>query len=423
MKRLLMTIALVLGLTMLPSAGAFAATQAELEAKIKAMEQTLNQMKAELGQVRQQQQQQQQAVQAAATSKLPAWAERITFFGDVRFRYEHTTYDETTLDGVPTSKSDKDRFRVRLRFGARSQINEDVELGMRMTLGSDDDPTSTNVTMGNYFGEYTTWGIDEAYVKWTPSLVPDKAFTFSFGKVPQPFVTTKVIWDSDVVPEGAFINYTFNKGGDWRPFINASFMTVNQPGDWSSNDYAPAAQAGIKGRAGAFSLVGTAGYTAWGNLGDPGDLPPNLHGTPTYTENGETRTTNYQVWDVFAQAAFKFSPKGSVGMWGQYVQNADSSGPYQDKDSGYGVAGFVTYDKFKFLVLYKDVEANATPGFIADSDSGYVNRKGWQLEGEYQMWKYGKLQVTYYNTEPDDANIPGATNKSQTIFVNTIFKF
>ena len=110
-------------------------------------------------------------------------------------------------------------------------------------------------------------------------------------------------------------------------------------------------------------------------------------------------------------------------MWGQYVQNSDASGPYQDKDSGYGVAGFVAYDKFKFLVLYKDVEANATPGFIADSDSGYVNRKGWQLEGQYQMWKYGKLLVTYYNTEPDDATIPGATNKSQTIFVNTIFKF
>ena len=419
MKRLMMVAALALGLCMLPSTWAAAATQAELEAKIKAMEQTLQEMKAQLGQVQHSQQQQQQAVEAAAANKLPSWVERITFFGDVRFRYEHTSYDE--LNG--TDKSDRDRFRVRLRFGARSQIHPDVELGMRMTLGSDTDPTSTNQTMGNYFGEYSTWGVDQAYVKWTPSLVPDKGLTFSFGKVPQPLVTTKIIWDSDVVPEGAFINYTFNKGGDWRPFVTAAFMTVNQPGDWSNNIYAPAAQVGVKGKAGAFSVEGAAGYTSWGDLGDPGNLPPNLHGTPTYVEGGETRTTNYQVWDLYAKAAFKFNPKGSVGMWGQYLQNSDAEGPYQDKDTGYGVAAFVTYDKFKFEVLYKNVQADATPGFIADSDSSYVNRKGWQVEVQYKMWRYGNLVVTYYNTEPEDDSIPGAANASQTIFVNTIFKF
>ncbi|MBU1155403.1 MAG: putative porin, partial [Proteobacteria bacterium] len=165
MKRLMMVAALALGLCMLPSTWAAAATQAELEAKIKAMEQTLQEMKAQLGQVQHSQQQQQQAVEAAAANKLPSWVERITFFGDVRFRYEHTSYDE--LNG--TDKSDRDRFRVRLRFGARSQIHPDVELGMRMTLGADDDPTSTNQTMGNYFGEYSNWGIDQAYVQWTPS--------------------------------------------------------------------------------------------------------------------------------------------------------------------------------------------------------------------------------------------------------------
>jgi len=129
------------------------------------------------------------------------------------------------------------------------------------------------------------------------------------------------------------------------------------------------------------------------------------------------------VWDVYAKAAFKFNPKGSVGMWGQYLQNSDAEGPYQDKDTGYGVAAFVTYDKFKFEVIYKNVQADATPGFIADSDSSYVNRKGWQMEIQYKMWKYGLLEITYYNTEPEDDAVPGATNASQTIFVNTIFKF
>jgi hypothetical protein len=424
MGKLMMVAAMVLGFTMAPSAWAAAATQAELEVKIKAMEQALQEMKVQLGQVRQEQKTQQQAVEAAATRKLPSWAERMTFFGDLRFRYDHTNYDETTIAGVPTNKEDKDRFRVRLRFGVRSQIQEDVEVGMRMTLGSDTDPTSTNVTMGNYFGEYTSWGIDQAYVKWTPSLVPDRALTFSFGKVPQPLYTTKIIWDLDVVPEGAFLNYTFNKGGNWRPFVTVAYMTVNQPGDWSSNVYAPAGQLGFRGKAGNLDLSGEAGYTSWGKLGDPGDLPPNLYGTPTYTTaDGDERTTNYEVVDLYARAVFKFSTKGSVGVWGHVLQNLDSEGPYQDSDTGYGAATWITYGKFMFDVLYKHVEANASPGFIADSDSSYVNRKGWQFDAHYQMWTYGWVVLTYYNTEPVDDSIPGATNKSQTFFINTYFKF
>jgi len=39
------------------------------------------------------------------------------------------------------------------------------------------------------------------------------------------------------------------------------------------------------------------------------------------------------------------------------------------------------------------------------------------------LWQYGRLQLTYYNTEPEDASVPGAINKSQTFFVNTIFQF
>ncbi|MCB2193775.1 MAG: putative porin [Deltaproteobacteria bacterium] len=147
------------------AAPAKAATQAELEAKIKMMEQTLNEMKSQLQQVQTTQVQQQQAVEVAAANKLPSWVERMTFYGDTRFRYEHTSYDD--LNGK--SKSGKDRFRIRLRFGVRSQIHPDVELGMRMVTGANDDATSTNQTMGNYFGEYSAWGLDRAYVKWTPS--------------------------------------------------------------------------------------------------------------------------------------------------------------------------------------------------------------------------------------------------------------
>ncbi len=396
---------------------AMAATQAELEAKIKAMEQTLQQMKSQLQQVHNTQQQ--QAVEVAAKGKLPSWVERMTFYGDTRFRYEHTSYDD--FNGK--AKSGKDRFRIRLRFGVRSQIHEDVELGFRMATGSDDDPTSTNSTMGNYFGEITSWGVDRAYVKWTPSFVPTKGFMFEFGKVPQPFMTSKAIWDGDVVPEGGFAQFTFNKGGAWQPYILGAYMTVEQSGEFSDNVLAPAAQIGIKGKVGAFKIKAATSYTSWGDLGDVGNLPDNIHGNPTWTEGGGTRMSNFDVWDLYASASFKFAKKGAVSAWGHYLTNQGADGPWQDQDTGWAAGAKVKYDKFSFSAWYKNIEANATPGFIADSDSGYVNRKGWVLGAGYKMWKYGEIKLSYYNTEPIEDSIPGASNSSQTFFCDFVFKF
>ncbi len=418
-------VAAALALSWFLASPAQAATQAELEKKIEMLERSLQELKGELKQVQTTQAKQEQAVQQVAASKaaksaLPGWVERITFYGDTRFRYEHTTYDD--LNGK--SKTGKDRFRVRLRFGVRSQIHEDVELGFRMATGADSDPTSTNQTMGNYFAEYSKWGLDRAYIKWTPSAVPGKGLGFEFGKVPQPFMTSKAIWDGDVVPEGAFLKYTANKGGSWQPFFTVAYMTVNQTGEWSSNIYAPAAQAGVKGKTGAFKLDGSVGYTSWGNLGDPGDIPPNVHGNPEYLDSaGATRLSEFRVWDVYAKATYKFTKKGSVALWGHYLNNTGATGPNKDKDVGWAAGGKFKFQKFSFDAWYKHIEANASPGFIADSDSGFVNRKGWVLAAGYKIWKYGKVKFSYFNMDPLDGELDGAGNGFQTFLADFVFKF
>jgi len=413
--------ALVLGAVLCLGAAwapAQAASQEDLEKKIQMLEQSLQGLKQQLAEVKTTQDQQAAVAQVAASDALPKWIERITLFGDTRFRYEHTSYDD--LNGK--SKSGKDRFRVRLRFGVKSQIHEDVQLGFRMASGSDDDPTSTNQTMGNYFAEITSWGVDQAWVTWTPSAA-GKMIDLSFGKIKNPFMTSKGIWDGDVVPEGAFIKGTFNKKGNVQPFLLVSYMFVSQGGEFDDNLYAPAAQLGVKAKMGKFKLSAATSYTSWGKLGDAGYLPPNLHGTPKYTEGGKDRTTNYKVWDIYAQADYKFTDKGSLGFWGHYFSNGDSDGPYDDKDKGWAAGAKIKYDKFSFGAWYKNVEANATPGFIADSDSGYVNAKGWVLEAGYKFWKYGELKLSYYNMEPEDEKVSGASNGFQTFFTDLVFKF
>jgi hypothetical protein len=415
--------ALFLGAVLCLSAAwapAQAASQEDLEKKIQALEQSLQSLKQQLTEVKTTQDQQVAVAQVAASDALPKWAQRMTFYGDTRFRYESTTYDE--LNGK--SKADRARLRVRFRFGVKSQIHEDVELGFRLATGSDDDPTSTNQTMGNYWGEITSLGIDRVYIKWTPSFIPDKPAYLAFGKMKNPFFTTKAMFDGDVVPEGAFIGAVFNKKGTVQPYFTGAMFYLKEHKDETPDDvYAFAGQIGVKAKMNKFKWDIATSYYAWNDFGKEGNLPPNVHGNPIYQENGEDRLSTFGVWDVLAKASYKFTKKGSVGFWGHYLMNNKAEGPQEDKDKAYAFGAKLKYAKFSFGAWYKHVEANSTPGFIADSDSGFVNRKGWVLQAGYNFWKYGKLNLSYFNTEPIDKEFNGASNGSQTFFADFIFKF
>jgi hypothetical protein len=410
--------ALALSLVWAPAANA--ASQAELEAKIQAMEQSLQAMKQQLSEVSQTQHQQQVVARKAASDALPKWVQRMKFYGDTRFRFEHTTNDE--FQG--TEKDDRSRFRVRLRFGVKSQIHEDVELGFRMASGSDDDPTSTNHTMGNYWGEIQSWGIDRAYVKYMPSFVPQKAFSFTFGKAKNPFVTSKAIFDGDVVPEGAFAKVTLNKKGTIQPFVLGSWLYLKEHKNEPPDDlYAYAGQAGVKGKMNALKFTLATTYYDWNDLGKVGELPPNIHGNPIYVEDGEERLSNFKVWDVIAKASYKVSKMASLSGYGHWLTNTDASGPNEDKDTGWSAGVGFKYGPFHSKVWYKYVEANASPGFIADSDSGFVNREGIVLQAGYKFFKYADLTLKYFNMESIDEDIQAASNDYQTFFADFVFKF
>lgn len=141
---------------------ALAANQADLEKKIQSLEQSLTELKGQLNQLRDTQKQQatqMQEVKAAPApmAKLPEWLDRVSIFGDFRLRYEGLYTDDFKGKSTDT----RDRWRYRLRLGVKSQVHEDFLVAMRMASGSDDDPTSTNETMTNWFSE-KSWGIDQA---------------------------------------------------------------------------------------------------------------------------------------------------------------------------------------------------------------------------------------------------------------------
>ncbi len=400
---------------------ATAATQVELEQKIKMLEQSLGELKDQLGQVQQTQVQQgeQVAVVAskAAKDSMPKWLERISLYGDLRLRME----SKMTDDFKGKSTDDRTRWRYRLRFGARSQIHEDLQVGLRMVSGADDDPTSTNQTLDNWFSE-KSWGIDHAYAKWTPSFL-DKIVTATGGKFSNPYVTTNIMWDSDVVPEGAALQFMFNKKGAIKPFITlGAFVLKEQKSDDPGDAALYAPQAGIKWKQGACDLTLAASYYDWNKYEKVGNFPTTLNGNVLKADG---TLPKFKVWDVYGKYSYKFGEKLKASVWGHYMKNSeeDLTGAAGGKYSGYDVGLGLDYGSFGITADYKVIEANSTPGWFSDSDFNFNNRKGYVISAKYKIFDYTDAQLTWYHSQPEDEKITGASAEFDMIHADLVFKF
>ena len=118
--------------------------------------------------------------QMSAFEQSIAWAARTQVKGDVRVRQE-TVHAQNS-----GTKGDQNRQRIRARVGFYSQINPQVDTGIRIATGSGDDARSTNQSMDNYFDKKQLW-LDQAYIDFHPAAV--KNLHLIGGKMSQPWVT------------------------------------------------------------------------------------------------------------------------------------------------------------------------------------------------------------------------------------------
>src|SRR5262249_55939821 len=101
--------------------------------------------------VEEEREQEKKAVQAATeegkkASKLPDWLNRISFFGDIRFRYEGI-WNASLTNTV--DNPDRNRFRIRARLGTGMDATEEVQERVRLVSGDLNEPISTNETISN----------------------------------------------------------------------------------------------------------------------------------------------------------------------------------------------------------------------------------------------------------------------------------
>lgn len=221
----------------------------------------------------------------ASPRTLPGWTLRLTPFADFRFRYEGlffpsgndntgafpnfnaintgSPFDVTGTTFSPQLNVDKDRERLRLRvrFGAQMDLEDGFTFGLRIATGETNSPTSTNQSLGaangaqgGDFSKYAIW-LDRAFVRYQISGRHNANLEVNLGRTENPFFApSELVWDDDIGFDGLSVSGRYPVFEHVTPFATVGGFPVfntdlnfstNRPSKFSSEDkYLLAAQAG-----------------------------------------------------------------------------------------------------------------------------------------------------------------------------------
>ena len=175
--------------------------------------------------------------EAATTSagkwKLSTPITELELYGDIRLRYQYNggrTAGDTPVAAPGAGVAglhdwqERERERYRLRLGLRGILADDWFFGVRLETNASD--RSSNVTFGDDTSSSSAGGggpfakgsdgvdVGQAYLGYKGF----KDITLTGGKMPNPLVTTLMVWDPDINPEGLAeqwkhtFNFTFGGG-------------------------------------------------------------------------------------------------------------------------------------------------------------------------------------------------------------------
>ncbi len=417
------------GLLLALSVPANAAVDAKLLDMLKANGQITNaqysELQAELARDQKEQQiarqaQQETNEQIAATAKKTnelssfdqklAWAAKTQFKGDVRFRHE-----TVKIDGTPNNGGkDKDRERIRARLGAYTEINPQVDTGIRIATGSSDDARSTNQDLDGYFNKKSIW-LDLGYIDYHPDQI--KNLHVIGGKMLQPWVSMgDVIWDSDINPEGLALTYKYPLGSSAELFGSLGNYNlkdnVNGDGVQFRNDLRmTAGQLGSR-----FALTDNLKLTLGGSVyafqNDEDSRCPTAGSTACLTPAETVANTTagnaseYRLYEGFSQVDIG-GLAVPLSFYGQYVQNTKATD--KDQDTAWLLGAKSKVFGLNLDYNYRDVQRYAVVGALTDSDfaGGFTGARGHKFKVGYDIDKNFAIGATYFLTKADYASVAG----------------
>jgi hypothetical protein len=133
-------------------------------------------------------------------SALEGLVGRFRFGGDIRVR------DDSIFQNCPTCL-DRNRARLRVRFGLEGKLSEDFVGGFYLATGSLGDSNSSNETLTNFFNRKTI-GLDRGYITYQPVAL--RWLQLTGGKFASTWQRTSVTFDPDINPEGFNEKFSFD---------------------------------------------------------------------------------------------------------------------------------------------------------------------------------------------------------------------
>lgn len=376
-----------------------------------------------------QQAQQETNEQIAATAKKTndlsvfdqklAWAAKTQFKGDVRFRQETVKIQGESNNGG----RDKDRQRIRARLGAYTEINNQVDTGIRISTGSSDDARSTNQDQDNYFDKKSIW-LDLGYIDYHPNQI--KNLHVIGGKMLQPWVSMgDVIWDGDINPEGLALTYKYPLGSSAELFGSLGNYNLkdNVDGDGVQfrNDLRlTSGQLGTR-----FSVTDNLKMTLGGSIyayqNDENSTCTSSTTPCALAVNGNSANEEFRLYEGFAQADIG-GLAVPLAFYGQYVKNNDAS---NDQDTAWLLGAKSKVFGFNLDYNYRDTQRNAVVGAFTDSDfaNGTTGSRGHKMKVSYDIDKNFAVGATYYLTKADYASRTQRDANTNTLQLDAEAKF
>lgn len=319
---------------------------------------------------------------APAEPRLAAVAPGLRFAGDLRYRHE--TINEE-------GEAERNRHRIRARFGVTADVTANVRLGLQLASGTDD-PISANQDLDTGFNRKQI-GIDRAFFSWAPT----DELTFTGGKFANPFFrpgSHHLLYDSDLNPEGLALRYA---RGAW--FVNYAGLWVEERG--SADDslllggqlgYRHALDNGVRLTAGLsyYDYLETQGQTPFWD-GEPVGNRVDANGNYLH---------DFNLTELFAELNLEAGQR-PVTVFADYVVNGEAA----DADTGFALGASLgevsKQGDWRVGYIYQDLEADAVVGTFTDSDfaGGGTDGKGHVIEFNYGFRDRLVFGLRYYLNE------------------------
>src|SRR5688572_2472157 len=295
-----------------------------------------------------------------------AAAPNVRLSGDLRYRHESINEE---------GEAERQRQRIRARFGVTADVADNVRLGLTLATGADD-PVSANQTLDTGFSRKPI-GVDRAFFSWAAT----EQLTFTGGKMANPFYRPgnhHLIYDSDLNPEGLALRYN---GSNWfasyaglwveeRAAADDSILLGGQLGYRHARDGGLRATAGI----GFYDYLDTQGQTPFWN-GDP---------TGNRVDAAGNYVNDFNIAQLFGELNFR-AGELPLTVFADYAVNTEAD----EVDTGFALGGSVGEvtgpGTWRVGYVYQDLEADAVIGTFTDSDwaGGGTDGQGHVVEFNY----------------------------------------